>query len=119
MDLTVPMLQQTAPAEPPQAPAPAASDSPAVAPPVQDEAPPQPPRDVIRFDAPQLVPARPVDAPVAAAPTLAPAAPTCQTFGTSLQFAVSPAAAEKQAAQDDKLMFLLHVSGDFEDDAFT
>ncbi|HVS39954.1 MAG TPA: hypothetical protein VMS17_30630 [Gemmataceae bacterium] len=57
-----------------------------------------------------------------AAPSAAqtpPAAAMCQTFGTSVDFAVSPAAAEKQAAHDGKLVFLLHVSGDFEDDAFT
>jgi hypothetical protein len=52
-------------------------------------------------------------------PSPAPAAPACETFGTSVHFAVSPAAAEKQAAQEGKLLFLLHVSGDFEDDAFT
>ena len=43
----------------------------------------------------------------------------CSTFNTSVAFAVSPATAEKQAARDGKLVFLLHVSGDFEDDAFT
>ena len=65
-----------------------------------------------------LVPPAPV-APAAPVAPLAPPAPKCETFNTSVDFAVSPAAAEKQAAQDGKLVFLLHVSGDFEDDAFT
>ena len=69
---------------------------------------------------PLLLPADPPPppAPKAAAPPR-PAAPACETFGTSVHFAVSPAAAEKQAAQEGKLLFLLHVSGDFEDDTFT
>ena len=58
-------------------------------------------------------------APAALAPLTAPAAPECQTFGTSVAFAAGPAAAAKRAARDGKLLFLLHVSGDFEDDAFT
>jgi hypothetical protein len=36
-----------------------------------------------------------------------------------VNFAASPAAAEKEAAKEGKLVFLVHVSGDFEDDAFT
>ncbi|HLW67333.1 MAG TPA: hypothetical protein VKS79_18605 [Gemmataceae bacterium] len=40
-------------------------------------------------------------------------------YGTSLTFAASPSAAEKQAAQQQKLVFLLHVSGDFDDPGFT
>ena len=65
-----------------------------------------------------IAPRRILAAPAADSPP-APAAATCQTFGTSVDFVASPAAAAKQAVQDGKLLFLLHVSGDFEDDAFT
>ena len=83
-----------------------------------------------RYDPPPLVPPPP-DPPAAPSADLPPppppaeknqgepAASTCQTFGTSVAFAVSPAAAEKRAARDGKLVFVLHVSGDFEDHAFT
>ncbi len=94
----------------PPAPSPGA-DATRLAPPVADAAPPAPP---------PVADAAPP--PVADATRLAPPpepAATCQTFNTSVAFAVSPAAAEKQAAQDGKLVFLLHVSGDFADDAFT
>ena len=47
----------------------------------------------------------------------------CETpagmFGTSLLFAASPTEASKQAAAQEKLVFLLHVSGDFDDPGFT
>jgi len=41
------------------------------------------------------------------------------TYGTSLVFADSPAEAAKQAAKENRLMFVLHISGNFEDDKFT
>jgi hypothetical protein len=69
-------------------------------------------------------------APTAEAPT--PAEPvvkkndppkTCEKpsgmFGTSLIFAADPTEAKKQAAAKEKLVFLLHVSGDFDDAGFT
>ena len=74
--------------------------------------------DADHFDAPPLASPPQLDSPPADPPQQ-PAAATCQTFGTSVAFAVSPAAATKQAVKDGKLLFLLHVSGDFEDDAFT
>jgi hypothetical protein len=40
-------------------------------------------------------------------------------FGTSVQFMKTPLDAAKQAKQDQKLVFVLHVSGDFEDPDFT
>jgi hypothetical protein len=40
-------------------------------------------------------------------------------FGTSLFFAANPTEASKQAATQEKLVFLLHVSGDFDDPGFT
>lgn len=39
---------------------------------------------------------------------------TCGEFGTSVIFADSPIAASKQALKEEKLVFVLHVSGHFE-----
>jgi len=46
---------------------------------------------------------------------------TCgnRTFGTSLEWVETPSEAAKQAAKEQKLVFVLHVSGHFEDDGFT
>jgi hypothetical protein len=43
----------------------------------------------------------------------------CGSFGTAVQFAESPAAAAKEARKQEKLVFILHVSGNFEDPKFT
>ena len=43
----------------------------------------------------------------------------CGDYGTSVTFADSPAAAAKQALLEEKLVFVLHVSGNFEASAFT
>ena len=40
-------------------------------------------------------------------------------FGTSVHFLKTPLEAAKQARKDEKLVFVLHVSGDFEDPDFT
>jgi hypothetical protein len=40
-------------------------------------------------------------------------------FGTSVHFLKTPTEAAKQARKDEKLVFVLHVSGDFEDPDFT
>jgi hypothetical protein len=42
-----------------------------------------------------------------------------ETFGTAVEFVRSPAEAARVAAQEQKLTFLLHVSGDFDDPEFT
>jgi hypothetical protein len=42
-----------------------------------------------------------------------------ETFGTAVAFARNPQQAAKDAGRVDKLTFLLHVSGNFEDDRFT
>jgi hypothetical protein len=50
------------------------------------------------------------------------AAPVCQVdhhYGTSIDFVDSPTAAAEQALKDGKLLFVLHVAGNFEKDAFT
>ena len=69
-----------------------------VAPPVPEPPPPEPP-------------AQPV---VAAAPPAARG-----SFGTCVEFAASPLAAARLAREQQKLLFVLHVSGDFEDSRFT
>ena len=40
-------------------------------------------------------------------------------FGTKIQFVDSPKEAAAQAKKDEKLVFILHVSGNFEDPRFT
>jgi hypothetical protein len=72
-------------------------------------APPDPP-------APRAAPEVPaVDKPAACA--------ECQkkagSYGTSLEFAESPTEAAKLASKQSKLMFVVHISGNFEDDKFT
>jgi hypothetical protein len=44
---------------------------------------------------------------------------TCSTFGTSVEFVDSPSIAATQAKKEQKLVFVLHVSGNFEDPRFT
>ncbi len=44
---------------------------------------------------------------------------TCSSFGTSVEFFDTPTLAARQAKKDEKLVFVLHVSGNFEDPRFT
>lgn len=46
---------------------------------------------------------------------------TCgkETYGTSVRWAGSPSEAAHKAREEEKLVFVLHVSGYFEDPAFT
>ena len=44
---------------------------------------------------------------------------SCGEFGTSLTFADSPAQAAKLALKEEKLVFVLHVSGHFEESEYT
>lgn len=46
-------------------------------------------------------------------------AETCGEFGTSIEFVDSPADAAKKALEDEKLVFVLHVSGNFETPDYT
>jgi len=69
--------------------------------------------------------------PAPAAPDTAPATcdagtaaakvgePAYETFGTSVNFLRSPAEAAREARKEDKLLFVLHIAGNFEDDRFT
>ena len=52
-------------------------------------------------------------------PRAAGAEEVCGDYGTAVIFADSPAAAAKQAILEEKLVFVLHVSGNFEVSAFT
>jgi len=44
---------------------------------------------------------------------------TCGSFGTSVEFFDTPTDAAKAAKKEQKLVFVLHVSGNFEDPRFT
>ena len=44
---------------------------------------------------------------------------TCGDYGTSVVFADSAAEAAKQAIKEEKLVFILHVSGLFEESEYT
>jgi hypothetical protein len=44
---------------------------------------------------------------------------TCGSFGTTVEFVDTPSAAARQAKKEQKLVFVLHVSGNFEDPRFT
>jgi hypothetical protein len=84
--------------------------------------PPQIPADE---EAADVAEAAPAPAPQNPAPAVAnnDSPKVCEKpsgmFGTSLFFAANPTEATKQAAAKDKIVFLLHVSGDFDDPGFT
>ena len=44
---------------------------------------------------------------------------SCGSYGTRVKFVSSPSEAARQAKMEEKLVFVLHVSGHFEDPAFT
>lgn len=46
-------------------------------------------------------------------------AEVCPTFGTKVEFVSSPSEAARQALKQEKLVLVLHVSGNFEDPDFT
>jgi hypothetical protein len=43
----------------------------------------------------------------------------CGSFGTSVEFVDTPSEAARIARKEQKLVFVLHVSGNFEDPRFT
>ena len=45
--------------------------------------------------------------------------PSCGHYGTSVEFYSSPSEAARKAKEEQKLVFVLHVSGHFEDPKFT
>jgi len=46
-------------------------------------------------------------------------APTCGKHGTTIDFVATPAEAAELAKKEGKLVFVLHISGIFEDPKFT
>ena len=61
-------------------------------------------------------------APIQPAPVKPPAkdkGETCGAFGTSVDFVDTPSEAARLAKKEEKLVFVLHVSGNFEDPRFT
>ncbi|HMC65092.1 MAG TPA: hypothetical protein VKI65_09135 [Gemmataceae bacterium] len=59
-------------------------------------------------------------AAAAQVPSLQPDKEVCTgDFGTAVHFLKTPSEAAKQALKEQKLVFVLHVSGDFEDPDFT
>jgi hypothetical protein len=44
---------------------------------------------------------------------------TCGSFNTSVEFYDTPSEAARHAKKEQKLVFVLHVSGNFEDPRFT
>jgi hypothetical protein len=45
--------------------------------------------------------------------------PSCGQYGTAVDFFATPSEAAAQAKKEQKLVFVLHVSGHFEDPKFT
>ena len=45
--------------------------------------------------------------------------PTCGAHGTTVEFVATPSKAAQIAKKEQKLVFVLHVSGNFEDPRFT
>lgn len=52
-------------------------------------------------------------------PTLPAKPATCGSHGTSVEFLDTPSDAAAKAKKEQKLVFVLHVSGNFEDPRFT
>jgi hypothetical protein len=46
-------------------------------------------------------------------------AATCGSYGTSVHFEATPSDAARKALKEQKLVFVLHVSGNFENSDFT
>jgi hypothetical protein len=71
---------------------------------------------------PKVLPPTPVK-PVPIKPAPPPPAKdkgeTCGAFGTSVDFVDTPSEAARIAKKEEKLVFVLHVSGNFEDPRFT
>jgi outer membrane biosynthesis protein TonB len=123
-------IKQPVRSEPP-ADEPRASTSVAAAPaPAADEAerpaptlpPPEPKQPSATAQAPSRPPPPADDQKDPFLTGLAPAAtdgPSCRQFGTSVHFVDSPTQAAALALKEQKLLFVLHVAGNFEDDKFT
>lgn len=60
-----------------------------------------------------------VATPIVPADTNKEEKPACSNHGTTIEFLDSPKEAAAQAKKAEKLVFVLHVSGNFEDPRFT
>jgi fused signal recognition particle receptor len=98
-------------------PAPAPTEPVVVLPaPVEAAEPALPQRPAPEPVKPALQPAD--EKPVVKAPAEADAVP-CETFGTRVEFDGNPERAAQKAAQTQRLLMVLHISGNFEDAGFT
>jgi hypothetical protein len=59
------------------------------------------------------------DKPAAAVKPPDKAEATCGKYGTNVEFVGTPSEAAREAKKEHKLVFILHVSGHFEDPRFT
>ena len=71
------------------------------------------------FLLPGLPPARTPEKPAATAVVAEDATPNCQKLGTRIEFVPEPTEAFRLAKQQKKLVYMVHLSGNFEDTAFT
>jgi hypothetical protein len=121
----VPVAAEPAPVEAPPAPEQQASALPA--PEQQATAPPAPEQQVSaplmpeqQASAPPPNPPEVADSPVLSlAKAASEKATTCPQYGTAVNFYDSPTEASKKALQEEKLVFVLHVAGNFEEPGFT
>ncbi|HEY7157864.1 MAG TPA: hypothetical protein VH575_28155 [Gemmataceae bacterium] len=68
---------------------------------------------------PPLLPPPTSEARCTKPPPVAEAPPTGETYGTQVLFLNNPAVAEETAMREKKLLFVMHISGNFEDSCFT
>jgi len=103
-----PRVEEPPAPEPPvsAAPAPAPADVPPTPEPQASAPPPNPPEVV------EALPPNLTDVAVVLPPG-------CQRYRTAVNFYDSPSEARKKALEEDKLVFVLHVAGNFEEPGFT
>jgi hypothetical protein len=93
--------------------------APAPQPPAQDAEPPQEPADPPPSSSAATDPAPPPAQDRPSAPAEPAVCSVDHRYGTSVDFVDSPAEAGEQALKEKKLLFVLHVAGNFEKDQFT
>jgi hypothetical protein len=87
---------------------------------------PRPQEEPIPEEKPAVVIAKPQAVPVAVEalppgelPPAPAARPGTETYGTAVDFMINPLEALELASKEKKLMFVMHISGNFEDAKFT
>jgi hypothetical protein len=119
---TTPAVLAAAPEEKTETPAPAPVAPPAFAPAVVTPVSHVNRQDVVLNRIPLIEEAPPPlpPPPRETEPAAEAAAPANgETYGTNVVFMNNPAAASESARRDDKLLFVMHISGNFEDSCFT